>query len=85
VEGGGGVTLPGSIIGAVGQPASIRIGVVTSVSPLRVDVQGTLYRELGYIAPLPSVGDVVALVGQSTSVTSSPSSWLVLGVVLNGE
>ena len=79
------MTLPTAVIGAVGQPASVRIGVVTSTAPLRVNVQGTLFRELGYIGALPSVGDTVALVGQSSSVGSDPGSWLVLGVVQNGE
>lgn len=79
------MTLPSAVVGAVGVPATLRVGVVTSTAPLRVDVQGTLYRELGYIAPLPAVGDTVALIGQSTSVASSPSSWLVLGTILNGE
>lgn len=79
------MTLPGAIIGAVGQPASVRIGVVTSATPLRVNVQGTLFRELGYIGALPGIGDTVALIGQSSSIGSDPGSWLVLGVVQNGE
>lgn len=70
---------------AVGVPASVRVGVVTQDVPLRVNVQGTIYTNLGFIGALPSVGDTVALLGQSTSVTGSPSSWLVLGVVQSGE
>lgn len=78
------MTLPANIVSAVGQPASIRIGTVSSTSPLRVDVQGTEYRQLGYIGTLPSLGDVVALIGQSTSISSDPTSWLVLGKVNPG-
>ena len=78
------MTIPSAVMGAVGTPASIRIGVVTDDVPLRVSVQGVEFQILGYIGTLPSVGDVVALIGQSTSVTSSPSSWLVLGTVQAG-
>lgn len=76
--------LPPAILEAVGQPASIRIGRVSSTSPLRVDVQGTEYRKLGYIGTLPALGDIVALIGQSTSVSSDPTSWLVLGKINPG-
>lgn len=79
------MTMPSAVLGAIGSPCTIRIGVVTQTSPLRVDVQGTLFKNLGVIGSVPSVGDKVALIGQSTSVTSSPSSWLVLGVVTSGE
>lgn len=68
-----------------GVPASVRVGTVTEDVPLRVNVQGTVYTNLGYIGALPSVGDTVALLGQSTSVTGSPTSWLVLGTVQSGE
>lgn len=78
------MSLPEAIQRAIGVPASIRVGTVTSTSPLRVQVQDTVYQELGYIGTLPSLGDTVALIGQSTSVTSSPSSWLVLGKINPG-
>ena len=78
------MSLSSTIASSYGQPASIRIGVVSSTSPLRVDVQGTEYRELGYIGSLPSLGDTVALIGQSSSVSSDPASWLVLGKVNPG-
>jgi hypothetical protein len=81
----GGMSFVSSISEVPGAPASVRIGVVTSTAPLRVNVQGTEYQDLGYIGSLPGLGDTVALLGQSTSVTSSPSSWLVLGTVINGE
>lgn len=78
------MTLPAKIVASYGQPASIRIGVVSSTSPLRVDVQGTEYRELGYIGALPALGDTVALIGQSSSISSDPTSWLVMGKVNPG-
>lgn len=76
--------LPDAVLRAIGAPATVRVGTVTSTSPLRVQVQDTIYRELGYIGTLPSLGDTVAMIGQSTSVTSSPSSWLVLGTIHPG-
>lgn len=78
------MTLPAAIVTSGGVPASVRIGVVVDDTPLRVNVQGTIYRDLGYIGSLPAIGDTVALLGQSTSVTSSPSSWLVLGKINPG-
>lgn len=79
------MTLPTAVVGAVGQPSSVRTGTVVSINPLRVDVQGTLFTDLGLIGGMPKVGEVVALIGQSTSVTSSPSSWLVIGSLYSGE
>lgn len=78
------MTFPSAIANFVGVPSSIRVGVVTDNSPLRVNIQGTIYIAMGYIGTLPSTGDVVAVIGQSTSVTSSPTSWLVLGKINPG-
>lgn len=78
------MTLPSAVVTAIGAPATVRVGVVTDDSPLRVNVQGTIYTQLGYIGTLPSIGDTVALIGQSTTVTGSPSSWLVLGKITPG-
>lgn len=78
------MTLPAAVASAIGVPASVRVGIVIDDVPLRVNVQGTIYRELGYIGALPAIGDTVALLGQSTSVTGSPSSWLVLGTIHPG-
>jgi hypothetical protein len=62
-----------------GQPATVRIGVVTSISPLEVTVQATVYRNVGVLnSYLPQLYDVVALIGQS-AVSADGSSWLVLG------
>lgn len=62
-----------------GQPATVRVGTVMSVSPLVVSVQGTLFTDAGAVGEVV-VGDVVALLGQS-AVSADGSSWLVLGNV----
>lgn len=68
---------------AAGQPASVRIGQVTSTSPLTIDVQGASFRSAGVLSSYtPVVGHVVALLGQSTASGTDPTSWLVLGRVL---
>jgi hypothetical protein len=61
-----------------GQPATVRIGTVRSVSPLVVSVQGASLTNIGALNPGLVVGDVVALLGQS-AVSSDGSSWLALG------
>lgn len=67
---------------APSQPSTVRIGTVTSVSPLTVSVQGAVFAGVGKLTSYfsPAVGDVVALVGQS-ALTSDAASWLVLGKV----
>ena len=74
------MTQPEAIVQAVGQPATVRIGVVESLGPLVVNVQGARFTELGVIGACPVVGDVVALLGQS-SIGSRAASWLVLGTI----
>ena len=68
------------------QPSTTRVGTVTSVDPLTVSVQGTVFVGVGKLASyfMPAVGDVVALVGQS-ALTSDAASWLVLGRVDPGS
>ena len=61
-----------------GQPATVRIGTVLSVSPLVVSVQGSALTNVGALNPGLVAGDVVALLGQS-AVSSDGSSWLALG------
>lgn len=73
---------------AVGQPSSVRIGTVTSTSPLVVSVQGALFNSaaLGVLSSYtPAAGDVVILLGQSTTTGSDPTSWVILGQVLPGN
>jgi hypothetical protein len=63
-----------------GQPASVRIGVVSGVSPFTVSVQGAVFNDVGFVGGyFPVVGDVVALLGQSSQAGSDPTSWLCLG------
>jgi hypothetical protein len=79
------MSLADAIILAAGQPATIRVGVVTSSSPLKVDVQGTIFTRLGRIGAAPSVGATVLLLGQSVrGAASSGSSWVVLGQIVAG-
>jgi hypothetical protein len=61
-----------------GQPATVRIGTVLTVSPLVVSVQGSALTNIGALNPGLVVGDVVALLGQS-AISSDGSSWLALG------
>lgn len=68
-----------------GQPATVRIGVVTQVSPLEVTVQATPYVNVGILGDYsPFLGDIVALLGQS-AVSADGSSWLTLGKVQSGD
>lgn len=64
-----------------GQPATIRIGVVTSTSPLLINVQGAIFSHVGRLnAVAPALGATVVLIGQS-AVSSDGSSWLLLGTI----
>ena len=76
--------LANQVAEAVGEPSSVRIGTVTSVSPLLVDVQGAIYKDLGLIGACPPVGSTVALLGQSTAAGSEPTSWMCMGEVATG-
>lgn len=71
-----------AVQGAVGQPSSVRIGVVDSLDPPVVSVQGVPFHGVGFLRDYnPQVGDSVALLGQSSVVGSDQASWLVLGAV----
>jgi len=71
-----------AVQGAVGQPASVRIGIVESVAPLVITAQGVQFEDIGILGDYaPQLGDSVALLGQSSEAGSDPASWLVLGVV----
>lgn len=71
-----------AVQGAVGQPASVRIGVVDSVDPVVISAQGVPFDDVGILeGEVPLVGDSVALLGQSSAVGSDPASWLALGAV----
>lgn len=65
-----------------GQPATVRIGEVTSLLPFVVSVQGRGFANVGVLnGYIPAVGDVVAVLGQS-AVSADGSSWLVLGRIV---
>lgn len=65
-----------------GQPATVRIGIVTAINPLVVTVQSTPLTNVGSLEGSPlAVGDTVALLGQS-AVSADGSSWLALGHVV---
>lgn len=73
------------IAAAPGQPSSVRIGLVAETSPTTViTVQGVEFTDVGFLgAYVPTVGDVVALLGQSSQAGSDPASWLCLGNVVS--
>lgn len=76
------MSLARQITRVAGQPASIRVGTVMSVSPLEVQVQDTVYssESLGVLGSyFPVMGDTVAVIGQSNDESSDPASWLVMG------
>lgn len=77
------MSLAGAVSDAAGQPATVRVGVVVSATPLQVNVQGSVMEGLGRIGALPAVGDTVLLLGQSMRGSgSSGSSWVVLGKII---
>lgn len=69
-----------------GQPSSVRIGLITSVNPTVVTVQGATFTDVGFLGSYtPIAGDTVALLGQCPASGSDPTSWLVLGSVSQGS
>ena len=75
-------SLPTQVRTAVGQPATVRIGKVVTVSPLTVDVQGSVLTDVGVLGSyLPAVGDTTPLLGQSPQSGSDPTTWLAMGNV----
>lgn len=74
---------PDAIVDAAGMPATVRVGIVVSVLPLTVSVQGTPFQGLGRIGTMPAVGDTVLLLGVAVKGSaSSGSSWVVLGEII---
>lgn len=68
------------IVKASGQPSSVRVGTVVSLNPLQVQVQDTVFSDLGILGSyFPVVGDPAVLLGQSNEAGTDPTSWLVLG------
>lgn len=76
---------PTAIVDAAGMPATVRVGIVTSSAPLLVNVQGTIFDELGLIGSAPAVGATVLLLGVAVKGSgSSGSTWVVLGEIVPG-
>ena len=68
-----------------GQPATVRVGQVTSTNPLTVLVQQTPFIGVGVLEGyIPVAGDVAVLLGQS-AVSADGSSWLMLGRVVPSD
>jgi hypothetical protein len=69
-----------AVQGVVGQPASVRVGVVDSTTPLAISAQGVPFDDVGLLGDYaPFVGDSVVLLGQCSGAGSDPASWLALG------
>lgn len=73
--------LTSAVQGVAGQPSSVRIGRLQSISPVQVDLQGVTVTNVGVAGGVPFVGGPVALLGQSSNAGSDPTSWLMLGGV----
>jgi hypothetical protein len=74
--------LPRVIQANPGQPASVRVGRITSVNPFVLTVQGAEFNSdaVGVLGSyIPVLDDVVSVLGQSSASGSDPSSWLILG------
>lgn len=72
--------LPAQIKSTPGSPASVRVGTVVALSPLTVSVQGTVFKDVGWLGSyIPIPGDSVILIGQSSEAGSDPASWVALG------
>lgn len=79
------MSLADAISAEAGQPATVRVGIVTSTSPFEVTVQGTVYASpnLGRIGAAPALGATVLVLGQAVKGSkSSGSSWVVLGEIV---
>lgn len=78
-------SLAQQIASAPGQPSSVRIGRVNSTSPTVITAQGVEFNDVGFLGSyVPTAGDVVALLGQSSQAGSDPASWLCLGSINSG-
>ncbi len=72
--------LADAVQGVAGQPSSVRVGVVESVSPPVITAQGVPFDDVGLLSSfLPLVGNPVVLLGQSSETGSDPASWVALG------
>lgn len=75
-------SLPSQITQAAGAPATIRVGTISSTSPLVLTIQGASFSgaSVGVLGSyVPQLGDTVQVAGQSKAQGSDPSSWVILG------
>lgn len=82
------LSLPAQVVRASGAPSSVRIGVVTSLSPLTVSIQGHNLNPgaVGVAANInPVLGSSVVLLGQSKASGTDPSSWLIIGLAASSS
>lgn len=71
--------------GAVGQPASVRVGLIDSVNPLVISAEGVPFEDVGVLGGfVGNVGDPVILLGQCSASGSDPASWVALGSLAAG-
>jgi hypothetical protein len=77
--------LANAVVESAGQPATVRVGLVESTSPLRITISGAVIdpAALGVIPTYnPVVGDPVCLLGQSVDgADTSASTWVALGCI----
>jgi hypothetical protein len=80
-------SIPDQTKAAIGAPSSVRVGTVASLNPLVITVQGVPFQTVGTLKSyVPQVGDAVALLGQSPTSGSDPTSWLAMGgLSVNGQ
>jgi hypothetical protein len=73
-------TLGQAVHAAVGQPSSVRVGLVDSINPVVVSANGVPFDDVGVPSGvLLEVGNPVVLLGQASEAGSDPASWLALG------
>jgi hypothetical protein len=66
------VTLPDAITEALPPDDRLRVGIVASVHPTTVDIQGTL-------VPAGALSPYTAVIGDNVAVLRQDSTWLILG------
>lgn len=80
--------LAAAVVTSGGQAATVRVGTVTSITPLQIDMGGTILdpAAVGIARDYaPVVGDVVALLGQSVEgADTSGSTWLAVCAISAG-
>jgi len=68
---------------ASGVPATMRVGTVTAINPLKVSLAGAAITNVGILSPyVPNVGDTVALIGQPPQDGPDPATWLAIGRIV---